>query len=167
MWNGLFCAMLPEYTSQGLASKMFDKGMQLFSGVWMEQLQYLRSQKLSSPKLDSRNAAKKLEKPPKEINVNSLSTNIQSCSVSKNIATSQQALHSNGVLTTKSSSNPSLNSPLIVGICHGERSSNFYKVNGFHHKFAVTYTDEGDSFDVNVFVFDPQQRLNSVENSSR
>ena len=176
MFNGLFCAMLTEYTSQGIASKMFEEGLQLFSEAWTKQLESLSTQKNSSPKFESKRKTEDAKRQSKESHlISPPSKNAQTNKHLNHNNINQQKLRSQGVglLKPKDQKGDCLpqslsslhkapettsKSPQLIGICHGKRSVHYYKLNGFQELFHIDYNDEGFSFTVFVLALDLKKR---------
>jgi len=183
MWNGLFCAMLPEYTSQGIGSKMFERGVQLFSGAWKKQLNHLSTQKISSPKLTKKQSTEDNKSTSKENQLILASKKSQTAGISKPNTNNCHTCSSNsidsskpqqqkgsfescGFLSTVKTKERTLTTQVLIAISHGERAAHFYKMNGFQNLFHTEYADEGISFKVNVFALDPLKRLGVAQNSN-
>ena len=128
MWNGLFFALLPEYTSQGLVSHEFDKGVKLLSEAYQEQLRLQESRAPKSNPLPKKNSSTKMF-------------------IKKDLDLAK-----------------TFKSPLVIGICHGTQSVNFYKNNGFTKYSQTKFSGGGKSFTVTVFSLDIAHKESNIEN---
>ena len=153
MWNGIFIAILPEYTAQGFATRMFNNGIRILSGVWTNQ--------------QKKSGVIKTEKQAQDVPcVNKLSTGGANDKPTTTLFSAQMARQTTGIdadLLLKKLSSAQATSkpvtkaitPLLLGVCHSEKSKHFYTINGFKKVSETLYSDQQCTFPVSVYICDP------------
>uniref|UniRef100_H2ZKJ1 Uncharacterized protein n=1 Tax=Ciona savignyi TaxID=51511 RepID=H2ZKJ1_CIOSA len=183
MWNGLFCAISPEYSSKGLGSTVYKEAIRIMAQYWVKQ------QQPNKPQLH------RMRPQSEKKNVSQESTNqglvgkilrsfslkeIHRCALLSHRALPQAAFmqklksppqtnttklpgKAGTNQTTAASIQPrdiigSSSAPLVVAISHSDRAAHFHKANGFHPIARTPYHDpvEGTTpFYTHVLVLDP------------
>ncbi|XP_078485543.1 uncharacterized protein LOC108950278 [Ciona intestinalis] len=163
MWNGLFCAISPEYSSKGLGSAVYKEAIRIMAQYWVNKNQTIMT---DVPVNLVRRAGKQLRKVS-ETDHSRRCFNITDCffrcnKISSAPDTNHNSLHdvtSGDVnMTSSVSLLPPSSYPLLVAVSHSDRAARFHEANGFHPIARTPYHDkvEGTSpFYTHVLVLDP------------
>ena len=158
LWNGLFCAMDPEYASKGFGSAVYQGGVSIMTKHWLRQLKRENGIEKSSHM--------------KEKNADSIKNLMRSLSSSHVILedcleTATDATHAVKDLIehfeTLKQKKPALKvskceSPLVVIISHCKRSAKFHQTNGFEAISEIPFHDDVENvtpFFAQTMILDP------------
>ncbi|XP_078485563.1 uncharacterized protein LOC100182683 isoform X2 [Ciona intestinalis] len=144
MWNGLFCAMLPEHTSRGLGSSLYKEAIKIMAEYWLK-----KSIQEKKETQDAENGffSRKLPTAPA---MSLKSAEPERCTKSPQ---NKSTLHKS---MKEMMGNPT--APVVIAISHSEKAAHFHEANGFHPIIRLPYSDpiEGTSpFYTHVLVLDP------------
>jgi len=163
VWNGLFCAIHPEYSCRGLGGLVYNEAISIIGNMWLEKQAALKTaeDKKASKQITNSITAKIRNR----ICLNHQQDKSLSNNNHKNTA-SKRDFYLNPKNNNLSSMLGNSSSPLIIAVSHSERSASFHKKNGFHAVARLPFcdSDENDTsaceplnpqFYVHVLVLDP------------
>uniref|UniRef100_F6XPN3 N-acetyltransferase domain-containing protein n=2 Tax=Ciona intestinalis TaxID=7719 RepID=F6XPN3_CIOIN len=163
MWNGLFCAMLPEHTSRGLGSSLYKEAIKIMAEYWLKKSIQQKKETQDTgngffSRLFSGNGSNYLHyftllnhrKLPTAQAVSIKSAEPERCTKSPQ---NKSTLHKS---MKEMMGNPT--APVVIAISHSEKAAHFHEANGFHPITRLPYFDpveETPPFYTHVLVLDP------------
>ncbi|XP_076814982.1 uncharacterized protein LOC143461092 [Clavelina lepadiformis] len=178
LWNGLFCAISPDYSSKGVGSTVYKEAIRIMAKFW------LRQQKAKIVNKKEGRTMKKSEEDQKETSWSKFLVKfLSSKSLHRYTLLNHRALPTGAMVQklTEKQNETTVNStaqespikrqtpstpelarvppaPLVVAVSHSDRSANFHELNGFHSVARIPFHDPANGihqFYCHVLVLDP------------
>ena len=174
LWNGLFCAIDPDYTSKGVGSAVYKEAIRIMAKYWIKQQSSSRVNSQTAPKCQEKTEDKGFfSKLFRNTSFSDLtrfsllhhrglpSAAFAQKSAEKSTKTSKKSQNTNSTQSNTLSlkdmmCNPE--SPLVVAVSHSDRAARFHQSNGFEPVSRLPFHDavEGTTpFYTHVLVLDP------------
>ncbi|CAK8675931.1 unnamed protein product [Clavelina lepadiformis] len=160
LWNGLFCAISPEYSSQGLGTLVYKKAIDIMTKYWVQKQMstkirqtYQRSQSVKETKQQRMEQVDKIVSLCKRrLSLKELKEHF---TVFKDEFVSKDTMSH---FTSMKCNKARFSAPLVVAISHSDRAAHFHQSNGFHPVSKVPFFDDSDNithFNTHILALDP------------
>jgi len=175
LWNGLFCAIEPDYASKGVGSAVYKEAIRIMAKYWIKQQTSSQQNKQTTPKPQEKTEEKgffhKLFRRNTTISDLTRFALVHhralpaAAFVQKSPEKSSKTTSKADDVRSTESKNLSLKDmmfnpkcPLVVAISHSERAARFHESNGFEPVSRIPFHDDVDNttpFYTHVLVLDP------------